>query len=96
MELDSTEMMKHFVIAGLGVSFLAVSNCREEVAAGKLRTVPLAPEPMVRRLGLIYRKDKALSKAALGFIQVVLDNVGDEAVRGSKGNDRAKAPRVVV
>jgi DNA-binding transcriptional LysR family regulator len=96
MELDSTEMMKHFVIAGLGVSFLAVSNCREEVAAGKLRTVPLAPEPMVRRLGLIYRKDKALSKAALGFIQVVLDNVEDESVRRSKGNDRAKAPRVVV
>jgi hypothetical protein len=50
---------------------------------------------MVRRLGLIYRKDKALSKAALGFIQVVLDNVGDEAVRGSRGNDRAKTPRVV-
>src|SRR5438477_3435915 len=32
MELDSTEMMKRFVMAGLGVSFLAVSNCREEVA----------------------------------------------------------------
>ena len=64
MELDSTEMMKRFVMAGLGVSFLAVSNCREEMAAGKLRAIPLAPEPMVRRLGLIYRKDKALSKAA--------------------------------
>ena len=38
----------------------------------------LAPEPMIRRLGLIYRKDKALSKAALGFIQVVLDNLGDQ------------------
>jgi DNA-binding transcriptional LysR family regulator len=79
MELDSTEMMKRFVMAGLGVSFLAVSNCREEVALGKLRAVPLSPEPMIRRLGLIYRRDKALSKAALGFIQVVLDNVGDEA-----------------
>jgi DNA-binding transcriptional LysR family regulator len=77
MELDSTEMMKRFVMAGLGASFLAVSNCREEVAAGKLRAISLAPEPMMRRLGLIYRKDKALSKAALGFIQVVLDNLGD-------------------
>ncbi len=37
MELDSTEMMKHFVIAGLGVSFVAASNCRTEIAAGKLR-----------------------------------------------------------
>ena len=34
---------------------------------------------MTRRLGLIYRKDKALSKAALGFIQVVLDNVNSES-----------------
>jgi DNA-binding transcriptional LysR family regulator len=96
MELDSTEMMKHFVMAGLGLSFLTVSNCREEVAAGKLRTVPLAPEPMVRRLGLIYRKDKALSKAALGFIQVVLDNVGDQQAWGGKPTDRAKAPQVGV
>jgi DNA-binding transcriptional LysR family regulator len=79
MELDSTEMMKRFVMAGLGVTFLAVSNCREEIAAGKLVAIPLLPEPMFRRLGLIYRKDKALSKASLGFIQVVLDNVGEEA-----------------
>ncbi|MBZ5586765.1 MAG: LysR family transcriptional regulator [Acidobacteriia bacterium] len=79
MELDSTEMMKRFAIAGLGVAFVAASNCREEIAAGKLRSLPLAPEPMTRRLGLIYRKDKALSKAALGFIQVVLDNVNSES-----------------
>jgi len=77
MELDSTEMMKRFVMAGLGVSFLAASNCGEEFASGKLRGLSLAPEPMMRRVGLIYRKDKALSKAALGFIQVVLENVGD-------------------
>ena len=92
MELDSTEMMKHFVIAGLGVSFMAASNCREEIAAGKLRAVPLGPESMMRRLGLIYRKDKALSKAALGFIQVVLDNVGEES---GTSKEKPKAPRVV-
>ena len=92
MELDSTEMMKRFVLAGLGVAFVAVSNSREEVAAGKASTISLAPDPMVRRLGLIYRKDKALSKAALGFIQVVLDNVGDEAT----GAKRPKAPKLVV
>jgi hypothetical protein len=36
---------------------------------------------MIRNLGLIYRKDKALSKAALGFIQVILEHAGDAAVR---------------
>jgi len=82
MELDSTEMLKRFVMAGLGVSFLAESHCQEEVREARLRAVSLAPEPMLRRLGLIYRKDKALSKAALGFIQVVLDHAGP-----------AKAPR---
>jgi hypothetical protein len=45
---------------------------------------------MMRRLGLIYRKDKALSKAALGFIQVVLENVSNEA-----GIEMPKLPRVV-
>ncbi len=91
MELDSTEMIKRFVMAGMGISFLAASNCQEEVAGGKLRAISLAPEPMVRRLGLIYRKDKALSKAALGFIQVVLDNVGDDTGDGKQ----PRAPRAV-
>jgi hypothetical protein len=47
---------------------------------------------MIRRLGLVYRKDKALSKAALGFIQVVLDHVGEE---GNPMMEKPKGPRVV-
>jgi len=43
---------------------------------------------MVRRLGLIYRRDKALSKAALGFIQVVMENVGEASLK-------MRAPKVV-
>ena len=74
MELDSTEMMKRFVLAGLGISFVAAAHCREEVAAGRLTAISLGPDPMVRTVGLIYRRDKALSKAALGFIEVVLEN----------------------
>jgi DNA-binding transcriptional LysR family regulator len=90
MELDSTEMIKRFVMANLGLSFLAASHCREEVAAGKLASVSLGPEPMIRRLGLIYRRDKALSKAALGFIQVILENAGEEA--GTIPNPRSRDP----
>ena len=90
MELDSTEMMKRFTMAGLGISFLAASNCREEIASGKLRALTMAPEPMLRRLGLIYRKDKALSKAALGFIQVILENFGEQST-----SEITKLPRVV-
>jgi len=78
MELDSTEMTKRFVMAGLGYSFMAISHCREEIEQGRLAAVSLSPEPMMRQLGLIYRKDKALSRAALGFIQVILEHAGDE------------------
>src|SRR6202790_3856205 len=80
MELDSSETMKRFVMAGLGITFLAASNCQEEVDAGALTTIPLAPEPMIRKLGLIYRKDKALPKSALGFIQVTLSHFGSQPV----------------
>ena len=78
MELDSTEMIKRFVMADLGLSFLAAAHCKEEVQAGRLAAVSLGPEPMIRRLGLIYRKDKALSKAALGFIEVTLEHAGEK------------------
>ncbi|HLH45067.1 MAG TPA: LysR family transcriptional regulator [Bryobacteraceae bacterium] len=91
MELDSTEMMKRFVLAGLGISFLAATHCREEVASGQLAAISLGPDPMVRTVGLIYRKDKALSKAALGFIEVALDNAfgGRGAARPLASGDRA-------
>ena len=78
MELDATEMIKRFVMAGLGLSFLAAAHCREEVEAGRLVALSLGPEPMMRNVGLIYRKDKSFSKPGLGFIQVILDNVEDE------------------
>lgn len=76
MELDSTEMLKRFVMAGMGLSFMAGSHCREAVSAGDLAAVSLAPEPLERRLGLIYRKDKAFSKAGLGFIEVTMQRAG--------------------
>jgi DNA-binding transcriptional LysR family regulator len=73
MELDSTEMIKRFVLAGMGVSFMAAAHFQEGVEARQFSAVSLAPEPLIRRLGLVYRKDKALSKAGLGFIQSVME-----------------------
>lgn len=73
MELDSSEMLKQFIIADLGIGFVAVSTAKNEVREGLLKSIPLTPLPMVRNLGLIYRKDKPLSRAALGFIELVAD-----------------------
>jgi DNA-binding transcriptional LysR family regulator len=88
MELDSTEMIKHFVRAGLGISFLAGSHCVEEIESGKLAAVPLGPEPMIRQLALIYRKDKSLSKAALGFIQIIIDYANGKEIGGTQPVDQ--------
>jgi len=69
MELESSEMLKRFVLAGLGISFLASAYVRPEVQAGQLKMVALRGG-MAMHLGLVYRKDKALSRAALAFIEV--------------------------
>ncbi len=95
MELDSTEMIKRFVMADLGIGFLPGSHCREEVATGRLATPPLGPEPMIRQLALIYRKDKALSKAALGFIEVTLSHAVSEASPLPKRTGVAERPAAV-
>ena len=98
MELDSTEMIKRFVVTGLGASFLAATHCREEVAAGRLAAISLGPEPMIRQVALIYRRDKALSKAALGFINIVLEHaamVGSRMpLRTAASGDRLAGDRV--
>ena len=73
MELESSEMLKQFIIAGLGIGFMAVTNARQEIRQGALLAIRLAPLPMIRTIGLIYRKDKALPRAGLGFIEVIAD-----------------------
>jgi DNA-binding transcriptional LysR family regulator len=83
-------MLKRFTMAELGVGFVAGSHCREEVAAGRLVARPLGPEPMARQIGLIYRKDKALSKAALGFIEVTMSHAVTEAAAAPKRTGAAE------
>jgi LysR family transcriptional regulator, low CO2-responsive transcriptional regulator len=72
MELDSSELLKRFVAADVGVGFIARSNVLEDVKAGVLAAVPLADASLRRDLALVFRKDKALSRAALAFIEVAV------------------------
>jgi DNA-binding transcriptional LysR family regulator len=73
MELESSEMVKQFIRAGMGLGFMAVTHAHDEIRHGELVAVRLEPLPMIRTIGLIYRKDKALSRAGLGFIEVIAD-----------------------
>lgn len=72
MELDSSELLKRFVAADVGVGFIARSNVSEDVRAGALAAIPMADASIRRDLALVYRKDKALSRAATRFIDIAV------------------------
>src|SRR5438874_8730027 len=72
MELDSSELLKRFVAADVGVGFIARSNVVEDVKAGVLAAVPIKDAQIPRDLALVFRKDKALSRAALAFIDIAV------------------------
>ena len=72
MELDSSELLKRFIAADVGVGFIARSNVQEDVQAKVLVAIPMAETPIRRDLALIFRKDKALSRAALAFIDTTV------------------------
>jgi len=72
MELDSSELLKRFVAVGVGVGFIARSNVIEDLQADVLAAVALADAVIQRDLALVFRKDKALSRAALAFIDIAV------------------------
>jgi DNA-binding transcriptional LysR family regulator len=72
MELDSSELLKRFVAADVGVGFIARSNVQEDVLAGTLAVIDIADVQIRRDLALVFRKDKALSRAALAFIEIAV------------------------
>jgi DNA-binding transcriptional LysR family regulator len=72
MELDSSELLKRFVAADAGVGFIACSNVLEDVRANALVAIPISDATIRRDLALVFRKDKALSRAALAFIDTTV------------------------
>ena len=58
--------------ADAGVGFIARSNVLEDVRANALVAIPLADAQVRRDLALVFRKDKALSRAALAFIDIAV------------------------
>src|SRR5213079_1871147 len=81
MELDSSELLKRFVAADVGVGFIARSNVLEDVAAKALAAIPISDALIRRDLALVFRKDKALSRAALAFIDTTVKHKTLEAAK---------------
>jgi len=72
MELDSSELLKRFVAADVGIGFIPRSNVAEDLQAGALAALSIADATIQRELALVFRKDKALSRAALAFIDIAV------------------------
>jgi DNA-binding transcriptional LysR family regulator len=72
MELDSSELLKRFVAADVGIGFIPRSNVAEDLQANALAALTLADASIQRDLALVFRKDKALSRAALAFIEIAV------------------------
>jgi len=72
MELDSSELLKRFVAADVGVGFIARSNIEEDIRAKALVAITFADAQIRRDLALVFRKDKSLSRAAKAFMDIAV------------------------
>jgi LysR family transcriptional regulator, low CO2-responsive transcriptional regulator len=84
MELDSSELLKRFVAADVGVGFIARSNVEEDIRANVLSVIQLSDALIRRDLALVFRKDKALSRAALAFIEIAVKIKAEDAAAGRR------------
>ncbi len=71
MELPSVGMIKGFVAAGLGVSIISASFATPEVRSGEVKLVDIQDVELWRELGLIYRTDRTLPRAATAFVELI-------------------------
>jgi DNA-binding transcriptional LysR family regulator len=85
MELDSSELLKRFVAADAGIGFIARSNVLEDVRANSLVAISISDATIRRDLALVFRKDKALSRAALAFIDITVKLKRVGPVAAAKG-----------
>jgi DNA-binding transcriptional LysR family regulator len=69
LQFDNIQMIKEAVAIGTGVSILPEPTVAPEAAQGRLVTVALRGAELARPVGIIYRRGKRLSPAALAFVE---------------------------
>ena len=67
MELDSSELLKRLILAGMGVGFLPRINFVTEARQGLLQAVDIEGVDLPRHLALISRRDATLTRAGNAF-----------------------------
>ncbi len=74
MELPSIGMIKCFVAANVGVSFVSETFARDQVKAGEVKLLSIEGVDLWRTLGLVYRRDRSLPRAAQAFITLIREH----------------------
>jgi DNA-binding transcriptional LysR family regulator len=74
MELPSIGMIKRFVGADVGVSFISESFARDQVKAGEVKLLSVEGVDLWRELGLVYRRDRSLPRAAQALIATIREH----------------------
>ena len=78
MELASIETIKKFVSIGMGISIVPKSYVHGESEQGTLRLIRIKNLRMIRKLGLIYRRKRYLSRASKAFLEVVEESLREQ------------------
>jgi DNA-binding transcriptional LysR family regulator len=74
MELPSIGMIKRFVGADAGVSFISESFASDQVKAGEVKLLNVEGVDLWRELGLVYRRDRSLPRAAQALISIIREH----------------------
>ncbi len=81
MELASVGMIKRFVTANLGASLISASYAADEVKTGDAKLIGLQGVDLWRELGLVWRRDRSLPRAAHAFIDLMAERKKQEKSR---------------
>ena len=73
MEVDSNELIKQSVMAGMGIGFLSLHTLGLELDQRLLSIIPVDGAPVVRRWNCVHTLAKMLSPATEAFRYFVLD-----------------------
>lgn len=71
MELPSIGMIKRFVGADAGVSLISESFAGDQVKTGEVKLLNVDGVELWRELGLVYRRDRSLPRAAQALISLI-------------------------
>lgn len=91
MELDSSEAIKHSVMAGIGVGILS-AYALVDIYADQLAKLYVEDFPLMTHWHVIHRRQKQLSTVAQSFLQFVLDEA-EQHLPMEQINERVRQAR---